>query len=311
MNTQQSPSDSGDSRPEGQENRTVHEPFEEKSVMQATRLSARLIYEVVRRDGDEELARPVVSLIWSGLAAGILISFSVLGQSVLHRYLPSEAEWTPLVESLGYSLGFLAVIFGRMQLFTENTITTVLPVISRQKLYCLFQMLRLWGVVLSANLAGALLVAWFLGLPGVVSPELHDALLAVSRHGIEGEPLENFMRAVPAGVLIASLVWIMPTGQGNSFLLVMAVTWLMAAGGFAHVVAGSVEMGLLAWHGEATLPDLLGAFFLPTLAGNVAGGTAIFTLLTWGQVKNEVAQGDDVEQEKQSDRLHKGNKRTN
>ncbi|EIE49034.1 transporter (formate/nitrite transporter family protein) [Salipiger aestuarii] len=303
MNIQHGAAAPRESSADGQENRTVHEPFEERSVMQASRLSARLIYEVVRRDGDEELARPLVSLIWSGLAAGMLISFSVMGQSVLHRYLPSDAAWTPLVESLGYSLGFLAVIFGRMQLFTENTITTVLPVIARQSLHCLFQMLRLWAVVLVANLVGALLVAWFLGLPGVVSEELHEALLAVSRHGIEGTPAENFMRAVPAGVLIASLVWILPSAQGNSFLLIMSVTWLMAAAGFAHVVAGSVEMGLLAWHGDAALPDLLGAYFLPTLVGNVAGGTAIFTLLTWGQVKNEVAQGQDVEDEERDGRV--------
>ncbi|MDO6586392.1 formate/nitrite transporter family protein [Salipiger sp. 1_MG-2023] len=298
MNTPQSSPEPTD---ELSENRTVHEPVEERSVSQASRLSARLIYEVIRRDGDEELARPTVSLIWSGLAAGIVISFSVLAQSVLHRFLPNGADWTMLVESLGYSMGFLAVIFGRMQLFTENTITTVLPVISRRKLDCLLSMLRLWAVVLAANLAGALLVSWFLGLPGVVSEPMHEALLEVSRHAVEGTPWHNFMRAMPAGVLIASLVWILPSGQGNSFFLVMMVTWLMAAAGFAHVVAGSVEMGLLAWHGDETLGALLLSYFLPTLAGNVVGGTAIFTLLTWGQVKNEVALGEDVERQKSAE----------
>ncbi|SFQ97009.1 formate/nitrite transporter family protein [Poseidonocella sedimentorum] len=72
-------------------------------------LSARLIYEVIRRDGDEELSRPAISLVWSGLAAGGLISLSVIAQAVLSLHLPEEADWTHLVASLGYSVGFLVV----------------------------------------------------------------------------------------------------------------------------------------------------------------------------------------------------------
>ena len=106
---------------------------EEKSVSEATALSPKLIYEVIRREGEEELARSKRSLIWSGIAAGVMISLSVLGEAVFRTYLPDTAHRF-LIENLGYSLGFLAVIMGRMQLFTENTITTVLPIseISRE-----------------------------------------------------------------------------------------------------------------------------------------------------------------------------------
>jgi formate/nitrite transporter FocA (FNT family) len=271
----------------------VHEKQEEASVWQATRLSARLIYEVIRRDGDEELSRPAVSLVWSALAAGMLISLSVIAQAVLHKALP-DAPWARPVESLGYSAGFLVVILGRMQLFTENTITTVLPVVSRRSVWCLRRTARLWAIVLSANLVSAFVTAGFLSVPGVVSPALYDSLLAVAHHAVEGEAWTNFLRAMPAGVLIAAIVWIMPSAGGNSFFIILSLTWLMAAGGFAHVIAGTVELGLLIWSGDTGLGHGILAYLLPVLAGNIVGGTAIFTMLTWGQVKSEVGTGPEV-----------------
>ncbi|MCA0938771.1 formate/nitrite transporter family protein [Salipiger pacificus] len=272
---------------------TVHRPAEERSIDSASRLSARLIYEVIRRDGEEELNRPAVSLIWSGLAAGILISLSVIAQAVLLTYLP-DAGWTVLVESLGYSLGFIVVIYGRMQLFTENTITTVMPVVAQRSATCLRKMVRLWVIVLSANVLGAVIASGFLLLPGVLPPELTESLLAVARHGVEGSAGGNFVRAMPAGVLIAALVWVMPGARGEALVIVLAMTWLLAVAGFAHVIAGSVEAGLLVWQGRLGIGSAVLDFFLPVLAGNVVGGTAIFTLVTWGQVKNEVAQADDA-----------------
>lgn len=248
---------------------------------------------MIRRDGDEELSRPVFSLIWSALTAGLLISLSVVAQAVLSLHMP-EAAWSHLVASIGYSVGFLVVILGRMQLFTENTITTVLPVVSRRSKWCLLRTARLWAVVLSANLLGAASAAGILTLPGTVSEELYQSLIAVSHHAVDGSAGTNFLRSMPAGVLIAALVWIMPSAGGNSFFVILALTWMMAAAGFAHVIAGTVEMSLLILHGDLTLTDGVLRFLLPVLAGNIFGGTAVFTMLTWGQVKAEVTTGADT-----------------
>ncbi|MEE4188749.1 MAG: formate/nitrite transporter family protein, partial [Roseobacter sp.] len=134
------------------------EKEEQKFLEEAASLSPRMIYEVIRRDGEEELARPMRSLVWSGIAAGIMISFSVLGEAIFRTYLP-ETPSRFLIENLGYSLGFLLVILGRMQLFTENTITTVFPGITNPSISILGRITRLWSVVLAANVVGAFAAA--------------------------------------------------------------------------------------------------------------------------------------------------------
>ncbi len=259
----------------------------EKSVSEAKQLSSRLVYEVIRREGIDELKRPTASLLWSGIAAGMLISFSVTGEAVLRIGLP-DTHWAHLVESLGYSFGFLLVILGRMQLFTENTITTVLPVVGKPTHHNLALVARLWSVVLGANITGAFLAAGFIAFTPAFPPETVTAVAELSReatgHGFGG----TFFRGMPAGILVAAIVWMLPTTISGKFPMVLLFTWLIAAGGFTHVIAGSVEMAFLILTGELGLVQGFGSYFLPVLAGNIAGGTLVFTMLAWGQVKEEV-----------------------
>ena len=126
-----------------------------EDVEQHMRMPAPLIYETVRRDGEAEMDRPITSLWWSGFAAGMSISFSLLTQAILEVHLP-ETAWRPLVTSLGYSVGFLIVVLARQQLFTENTITAVLPLLAEPSSDRLARLGRLWGIVFAANLAGTL-----------------------------------------------------------------------------------------------------------------------------------------------------------
>src|SRR5690349_3621542 len=117
--------------------------------------STPVIYEAVRRLGEEEMARPGTSLWWSGLAAGLSISFSLLAEAILRLQTP-EAPWRNLVTSLGYPLGFLMVVLSRQQLFTETTITVMLPVMAEPTLEKVGRAARMWGIVLAANLTGTL-----------------------------------------------------------------------------------------------------------------------------------------------------------
>jgi formate/nitrite transporter FocA (FNT family) len=263
---------------------------EQEAIEEAGRLTSKMIYEVVRRDGEEELHRPLPSLVWSGVAAGVLMCFSVLGEAILRSHLP-DTGWRYLVENLGYSFGFLLVILGRMQLFTENTITTVLPLVARRDRTCFYLVLRLWSVVLVANVIGAAVAAAFFAWSGTFSEPILQTIRELSAHATQFPPLTAFLKAIPAGILVAAIVWMMPAQHGNEVLVILLFTWLIAAGDFTHIIAGSVEMWFLLFKGELGAEPALLHFFLPVLAGNVAGGTAVFALLAWGQVSAEVDKG--------------------
>ncbi|WP_299297609.1 formate/nitrite transporter family protein [uncultured Tateyamaria sp.] len=260
---------------------------EADAVDEVAPLSPKLIFEAIRRNGEEELERPNRSLWFSGIAAGILISFSVLGEALLRARLP-DAEWRYIIENMGYTFGFLLVILGRMQLFTENTITTVAPVLVQRSRACLIRTVELWTIVIAANVIGAFVVATFLAYAPVLAEDVADAFQQLSAHATSMAPGEGFMRGIPAGVLIAALVWMLPSAKGSEVALIFLFTWLIALGDFTHIVAGSVEMAYLLVQGDLGLASALFEFFIPVLAGNVVGGTVIFTVLVWAQIMPEV-----------------------
>ena len=272
--------------------RETNEPEEEEAVKEASHLSAKLVYQVVRREGDEELRRPTTSLFWSGIAAGVCISFSVIGEGLFKTYLP-DTQWLPLMESLGYTFGFLIVIVGRMQLFTENTLTTVLPLFARPSLYNLWCVARLWGIVLGANVIGCFIAAAFIAWMPTFEPEVLASITEISKHATEHGAWLGFAKAIPAGLLIAALVWMLAAGEQDNFFIIILMTWLIAAGGFTHIIAGSVEMAFLLLTGEMGLLFAIFGFFIPVFLGNVFGGTVVFGMITWGQVREEVHDASD------------------
>ena len=189
-----------------------------------------VIYEIVRRRGEEEMARPIVSLWWSGVAAGLSISFSLLAQTILYHHLP-EAIWRPLVVDLGYPIGFIIVILARQQLFTENTITVVLPVMAEPTRANFAGLGRMWSVVLAANFAGTLAAALIASFTPVLTPGLHATMMEISRDAMAADWLHMFFLGAPAGFLIAAMVWLLPNAQASQFFVIGLMTYLIGVGG--------------------------------------------------------------------------------
>ncbi len=260
---------------------------EKDEAADRTRLSVPAIYEIVSQEGRTEMARPVTSLFWSGLAAGLSLSFSLLAQAILYRHLP-DAPWRSLVSDAGYTVGFLMVILGRQQLFTENTITVILPLFADFNRRTLFLTARIWGVVLGANILGTLCAALFCTYGPAVGEEVRSTMLELSRHGLAHGWWEMLFRGISAGFLIAALVWLLPSAEANEFHVILLMTYLIAAGEFTHIVAGSVEGFMLVLAGEWNWLHLLTHFGIPVLIGNSIGGTALFSVLSYGQVMEEV-----------------------
>jgi formate/nitrite transporter FocA (FNT family) len=246
-----------------------------------------VIYEVVRRLGDEEMQRPAVSLWWSGLAAGLSISFSLLAQAILESHLP-ETQWRPLVTGFGYSVGFLMTVMARQQLFTESTITVVLPVLKDLTWFNLFRMVRLWAIVLIANLTGTLIAGLFCFYSPALPEGLLNGMLDISRHLLAFGWWDMFFRAIPAGFLIAAMVWMLPSSEHNQFMVITLMTWLIAVSGSTHIVAGSMEAHLLVLGGDWAWWQMLAQFVAPVLIGNIIGGTALFTVISYAQVMKEL-----------------------
>jgi formate/nitrite transporter FocA (FNT family) len=260
---------------------------EVESVEEMSTPRTPVIYEVVRRLGHEEMERPATSLWWSGVAAGLSISFSLLAQAILQSHLP-DAPWSHLVSSLGYCVGFLMVVLGRQQLFTESTITVVLPVLKDFNAEALWRMARLWAIVLVANFAGTLFAAAFCRYTPVLAPDLKEAMLAISRTLTTFTWWDMAFRGISSGFLIAAMVWMIPSAESAKFAVVTLMTWLIAVGGFTHIVAGSMEANLLVLSGDWEWWRMLWQFFAPALIGNMVGGTALFALISYAQVMEEI-----------------------
>jgi len=251
------------------------------------RLRVPLIYEIVRQEGDEEMDRPTNSLWWSGIAAGLSISFSLLTQAVINAALPDE-PWRQLISPLGYSIGFLIVILARQQLFTENTVTVVLPLMADFNRRNVIRSGRVWGIVFAANMVGAFVAAGFCTFTPVLTPEIRGSMLEVSQHAIDFGWWELVFRGITAGFLIAALTWLIPSAKGTEFFVILLMTYLIALFHSAHVVAGAVDVFMLGMAGTAGVGQLLGGFIVPALIGNIIGGTGLFALLAYGQVMEEL-----------------------
>jgi formate/nitrite transporter FocA (FNT family) len=205
-------------------------------------------------------------------------------------HLP-EASWTDLIVFLGYPVGFIIVIMGKLQLFTESTVTAVLPFATHPTFRNLRRLLRLWAAVFAANMAGSLLVAFLTARCFIVGPEQLAAAIEVSRPIMAHDWLTTLLFATPAGFLIASIAWTLPNARGSEFWVILIVTYAIALGGFSHVVAGSAEAWLLMLTGEATAIAATGGFILPALLGNIIGGTGLFAVIAHGQVRDEIETG--------------------
>jgi len=254
------------------------EKAEERSAV-----SAVIVHEAIRLEGEQELRRSSSALFWSGLAAGLSMGFSLIAEGLLRSRLPDQ-PWRPVVTKLGYSFGFLLVVLGRQQLFTENTLTPILPLLLRRDRITLGNVLRLWLIVLVSNLSGALVIAWVLGNTQVFRPEARMAFTEIGRESLSVSFGLALLRGVFAGWLIAFMVWLLPAAEAFRVVVIVALTWLVGVGQLTHVVAGSVEVLYLAATGVASFPQVTGGYILPTLIGNILGGVALVAALNHAQV---------------------------
>lgn len=255
---------------------------EKKKADEEESLDAKTTHEVIRREGEKELERSAAGLAWSGLAAGLAMGFSLLAEGILRSHLP-DTHWRPLVAKLGYAVGFLIVILGSQQLYTENTLTPIVPLMTKRTGEMVRKVLVLWTVVLITNLIGAAVFGWVAATTDVFKPELREAFTAIGREALEPPFWTMFGRAVFAGWLIALMVWMLPAAQTAQVTVIIVMAWLVGVGSLSHIIVGTVEVMYLVASGVVTFGEYLGRFMVPTLLGNTLGGVVLVALVNHQQ----------------------------
>ena len=263
-------------------------PLSDREIEEAegrSSTTAKVVHEAIRLEGTEELERPPFSVAWSGFAAGLTIGCSMIGEGLLEAHLPPSG-WRNLVASLGYSLGFLFVTMGRQQLFTETTLTVMLPFLKGT--HRMSAVARYWAIVFVANILATILFAAAVSIPHLFAPETLASFKDLGVKTVQPGFAGVLIRGVFAGWLIALMVWLMPVAASSRFFVIVAVTWLIGAAQFSHVIAGSAEAAFAAMHGAIGWGDYLLGFLVPALVGNSFGGVVFVALLNHAQVKEEI-----------------------
>lgn len=237
------------------------------------------IFTRVLSTADHELEASNRYLFWSGLGAGGAIGLTFVAR-VIFTDLAGESE-PGIVGNLLYPLGFLIIVLGRYQLFTENTLTPVVLVL--MKLASVANLFRLWLVVLIANLLGALAVAAILAFFDVFTPARLMKAIEIGHHAYMADWFQIFSKAMIAGWVVAAMVWLVHSGRDSvsKILSVFILMYFIGVGGFFHVITSSVEVFFLSFRTDVSFLSIFPNFILPVLLGNTIGGVIFVAVLNW------------------------------
>ncbi|WP_435064677.1 formate/nitrite transporter family protein [Halobaculum sp. EA56] len=253
----------------------------------ATQKPTRRVLGSLIDSGVHEMNREWSGLLLSGLSAGLDIGFGPLLMGVVLTL--SEAGFgdltTELLLASVYSVGFMLVILGRSELFTEHTTLAVIPVIDGSATPR--QLIRLWGLVYVGNVAGGvvftLLAVLLLPGLGVVSPAAFET---VARKLVDHDLRWLLVAGVFAGWLMGLLAWLIAAAQEtiSRLILVWIVAGTIGILHLPHSIAGNVEVlfGLLVSPAITPLDYLV--FLALATVGNAVGGAVFVALLKYAHV---------------------------
>ena len=237
------------------------------------------VFQRIIAAADEEIDTGTRELFFSGLAGGFAITLTFLA----YASMTAKSDGDPLFGALLYPLGFVYIILGGYQLYTENTLPPVALVLER--LASLPALLRTWVVVLVGNFAGGAFGALVLAYSGVFEPATATAAVELSVKGLEKGWWDLFFKGAVAGLVVAGVVWLDYAARDTitRFVLVYVAFLLIPLGDLFHVVVSFTELAYLVYLGEAALLPGLGGFVLPVLLGNTIGGVLLVTVVNYFQ----------------------------
>ncbi len=235
--------------------------------------------------GTAQLERPATGLLLSSLSAGLDLGFGPAIMATMRGAAAGNGLTLRLALAFGYSIGFVIVVLGRSELFTEHTTLAVLPLLSHQT--TLRKVARLWSIVYVGNLAGGVLFAALVGSVGrhlnlFTAANLDTIALTLTAAG----PWTMFESAIVAGWMMGLVSWLVTAARDtmSQIILIVLLTGAIAFLRLHHCIAGSIEVVLSVFYGSTTAASALRFLIVATL-GNVVGGTIFVALIKYGHVR--------------------------
>lgn len=254
-----------------------------KDLGDSERLTAHEIFASAAEHARSELSRPGLALSFSGIAGGLTMGLTGLSTGLV-TWLLGDSPATHLIAAAVYPVGFLAVIIGRAQLFTENTLYPVVLVLAERKYF--FKTLKLWAVVYAGNWLGSVIFAALAVETDAINPDAKDVLIRLGTTAVHHPFSVVFWSGVVAGWLLALVAWLVTGSHWTTGQAVMTwtMTFVLGLGKFAHCVANSGEILSAVLSGTVRFSDY-GSWLAAATLGNIAGGVVMVSLLNYGQVR--------------------------
>jgi len=248
------------------------------------------IVEDASRIGEKRLDRSSLGDMVTSFIGGMSICFGVLAMAWTSASLggappPSVAH---LVGALAYPIGFVILLIGKSELFTENFLLPVMGVIQGRG--TIGGLLALWGRSLVFNLLGTFVFAFLVSRPGVLPEAVAVHIEDLGHHVVEYGFWTALLKAVFAGWLMTILTWLLlaAEGMGAKLLIIWVIGTLIVLGDFAHVIISGAEVLMAMLLGDPINPvHWLQSSFFPILIGNIVGGVVFVTLLGMVQAQYE------------------------
>jgi formate/nitrite transporter FocA (FNT family) len=249
-------------------------------------------YEIMQEQisaGLKEYNRSDLGLFLSSLSAGLEVGFSILAIGVIYTLFKGESTSGSLavMMALVYPIGYIFVIIGRSELFTEHTTLATIPVMNGQATFK--SLAKLWLIVYVGNLVGGYL---FGSITLVFNAQMHlistEFFYYISEKMLKYSVGATLISSIMAGWLMGMLSWLLTSSQDtfSRVLMIFFVTFLISIGGFHHCIVGSIEV-FMAFFGDAnklSISDFLKFQGLATL-GNIIGGVFIVALVKFAHSK--------------------------
>ncbi len=249
--------------------------------------SATSIYDEQVEEGKTEHKRSSKGLFMSSIAGGMEVGFTLLLAGIMFTMFNKELSESVMhwVLALCYPVGFVFVIIGRSELFTEHTNLAFTPVLNG--LVSVKSLLRVWGLVYLGNLIGGYLISFILTILGPSMEIISLSAFYELAHKLVDHPFHIILiSSIVAGWLMGLLSWLVSSSQEtiSRIFMIFLVTSLIGLGGLHHSIVGSIEVfaGLLVT--DITF-EQYGFFQLWSTIGNITGGVFFVAILKFSAIK--------------------------